>query len=347
MQIWFFTYHSYFLVSILFYSYAVADTTVSGTIDENTTWDISGSPYILNGNVTILNGVTLTINPGVVITADSGYSLSINGRLEADQITLSLTGADLEFQSGSSGWVSSSTLSFYKRIGFASGAGTSIASTDVLIEDNQIIGSTQLTNGAGITIRAGSPTIRSNTITGYSGGPLISGIIINGASPALSYNEITQSTYGIFLIGTEGTPSAPEIYNNIISNSETGIFVNPNCLPIANDNDIYNNGVGVSYPSQPFINFQYNWWGSSTGPNHENNPGGNGDIVEGNVDYSNWLKYPANIDYYTERDFNGDNYVDLLWRHGTRSKCHLVDGWYVFGFSGMAGYSVRYQLGNC
>src|SRR5712692_1639938 len=40
----------------------------SGTISTNTTWDVSGSPFVLAcGGVTVPSGVTLTIAAGVVV----------------------------------------------------------------------------------------------------------------------------------------------------------------------------------------------------------------------------------------------------------------------------------------
>lgn len=45
----------------------LADTDVNGTITENTTWGLNGSPYILIGDLHINSGVTLTVEHGVEI----------------------------------------------------------------------------------------------------------------------------------------------------------------------------------------------------------------------------------------------------------------------------------------
>jgi parallel beta-helix repeat protein len=58
-------------------------TNVSGPISVDTTWDIGGSPYIVVGNVTVMNGITLTIDPGVEVRFDGNYSLSVDGTLDA------------------------------------------------------------------------------------------------------------------------------------------------------------------------------------------------------------------------------------------------------------------------
>ena len=44
-----------------------ADTPVSGLITINTTWDQAGNPYLVTGDIAVNNGVTLTIDPGVII----------------------------------------------------------------------------------------------------------------------------------------------------------------------------------------------------------------------------------------------------------------------------------------
>ena len=44
---------------------AAADTSIpGGTINADTTWNLVGSPYIVQGSVTIASGYTLTIDPG-------------------------------------------------------------------------------------------------------------------------------------------------------------------------------------------------------------------------------------------------------------------------------------------
>ncbi|MCB0643114.1 MAG: hypothetical protein KDC44_15800, partial [Phaeodactylibacter sp.] len=52
---------------LLFISCTVlpGQTNVSGTIASNTTWDLAGSPYILESDVLVPDGVTLDIDPGV------------------------------------------------------------------------------------------------------------------------------------------------------------------------------------------------------------------------------------------------------------------------------------------
>ena len=74
------------LVVIIFATQSLTtngQTYISGFISANTTWDLAGSPYIVNGNALLSNGYTLTINPGVVVKFDSLKALQIDGKLIA------------------------------------------------------------------------------------------------------------------------------------------------------------------------------------------------------------------------------------------------------------------------
>ena len=66
-----------FLISLITF----AQTNVSGPYFTNTVWNLSGSPYNLYGDVQIPDGVSLTIEPGVVINFNSDYEILIKGTL--------------------------------------------------------------------------------------------------------------------------------------------------------------------------------------------------------------------------------------------------------------------------
>ena len=73
----------FILISCLYSAVLFGQTNVSGLINSNTTWDLAGSPYIVNGNLAVNAGVTLTIEAGVQVKLDSGKSILMNGELIA------------------------------------------------------------------------------------------------------------------------------------------------------------------------------------------------------------------------------------------------------------------------
>lgn len=61
-----------------------AATFVSGIIATNTTWTKANSPYIVNGDLSVDSGYTLTIQPGVEVRVDSTRSIIVDGKIIAD-----------------------------------------------------------------------------------------------------------------------------------------------------------------------------------------------------------------------------------------------------------------------
>ena len=62
---------------------ARSQTTVSGRIEQDTTWTQDGSPFVLIGPVVVVADVTLTIEPGVQVRGTAGSSLVVEGALRA------------------------------------------------------------------------------------------------------------------------------------------------------------------------------------------------------------------------------------------------------------------------
>ncbi len=81
------------LISLFFLSFSIiflplllfSQTNVSGGINTNTTWTLAGSPYIVQDDVTVDQGVILTIQAGVIVKFQDHYDdLFVNGRLIAN-----------------------------------------------------------------------------------------------------------------------------------------------------------------------------------------------------------------------------------------------------------------------
>ena len=92
-----------YLILILI-SIGYAQTEVGGIININTTWNTSGSPYVVTSNLAVMNA-TLNIGPGVEIKFNSGLNLNIltNAILivegsDQDTITFSGNGPGISWQ---------------------------------------------------------------------------------------------------------------------------------------------------------------------------------------------------------------------------------------------------------
>ena len=72
------------LLSIVYFQcMANADTEVGREITTNTTWTLAGSPYIVTQNIIVNAGVTLTIEPGVIVKLNPKLGMIIEGKLIA------------------------------------------------------------------------------------------------------------------------------------------------------------------------------------------------------------------------------------------------------------------------
>jgi Secretion system C-terminal sorting domain len=69
-----------------------AQTYVSGGIYSNTTWSVSNSPYIVTSDIVVFDGVTLNIQPGVIVKFDLNVGIELRGKLVAiGSVTDSIT----------------------------------------------------------------------------------------------------------------------------------------------------------------------------------------------------------------------------------------------------------------
>jgi parallel beta-helix repeat protein len=115
-----------------------------------------------------------------------------------------------------------------------------------------------------------SPTITGNTIDGIPGSTASSGIDFYGLTDntTVTYNSISNTSEAIVLRSGDA-PGTKIHYNNIASNA-----------------------IGVNWTiATSEVDARFNWWGSATGPSHLSNPGGSGDSITDNVDYSPWLGF--------------------------------------------------------
>ena len=89
---------------------ATGQTEISGTISNDTIW--SSDTVMVVGDVTVAEGVRLTIDPGVIVQLQNYYKINVNGSLfaigtEADSITFTIadtTGFYANINSLDGGW---------------------------------------------------------------------------------------------------------------------------------------------------------------------------------------------------------------------------------------------------
>lgn len=75
------------LLLIIGLSTAYGQTSVSGAISQDSTWNLAGSPYIVTGNVTVNSPYTLQVDSGVVVRFQANQGLYVYGSLIARHAT--------------------------------------------------------------------------------------------------------------------------------------------------------------------------------------------------------------------------------------------------------------------
>ncbi len=213
--------HIITIFAILFFapSFVFASTPVSGMLPGNTTWSVANSPYVIStASVTVPAGVTLTIDPGVIVKFDSGMSLNISGVLNTSESATeqiyftSLKDDILEDSNGDLG-LSSPVYGDWGGINIASGgaanlnhitvryAGTNISSNGGFLSlSNSIISSA---SSYGVSASgSGSATLNGNTFSDNTSGA-VSVNFSGGLSLSNSGNTASgNGTRGIIISGT-------------------------------------------------------------------------------------------------------------------------------------------------
>ncbi|MBN1971594.1 MAG: T9SS type A sorting domain-containing protein [Candidatus Delongbacteria bacterium] len=212
----------------------------SGNVSGN--WNLEGSPYLINGNITIPNTETLVIDPGVDVLFQGHYSLAVNGRLLAegtlsDSIKFSIT----ETVPTTTGWIgikfvntssendsskiSYSVLEYAINIdenNFFEGSAVRFDNFSKARVSHSNFRNNRTLAGGGIKcINTASPTIEHCFFLNNSGdsnnpgGGFAGGIaIMSNSAPIVRYNSFTQNgAYSAGAIGINEGGDA-KIYNN-------------------------------------------------------------------------------------------------------------------------------------
>lgn len=273
-----------------------ASTNVSGVISSDTVWTLTGSPYVVSSDLFIDQGVTLSIDPGVVVkfqysNIDVAGTLDVNGT----------SSEKVYFTSFVDDSVAGDTN--------GDGSATSPAPGDW--------------NGISSFERPDSNILLDNAVVRYAS----QGLYLREADVALA-NSIFENNYvGI----REEGKSVVNISNSQVVNNDTGILIlqldyEPNPIFNVDTLSIHGNQYGgVSYYITPplgkgndnhsffawfsnlfkaqdakaqstyVVDFRNTWWGDASGPTHPDNPAGLGDLIDedtflgSDVLYDPWL----------------------------------------------------------
>ena len=261
---------------------ARADTTVCGPISVDTTWTTAGNNYIVTCLVQVMQGVTLTIEPGVRVNFDAGTGLRIDGELIAHGVTFESNNP----HAAPGNWAriffmaTSEDAVFDTHGSYLSGS---------IIQDSTIVYGGGGFEGAVITYGA-SPFIQGNTIISSAS----RGIYATGRSS--SHPVVIQENFISANNGGGIYVSAGEVISNTIqgntSSGQGGGILGSNCLIRANtllDNTASSHGGGISAEDCTLI-------GNTISGNTSNDYGGgiyasggivNGNTVKGNLSLNN------------------------------------------------------------
>ncbi|MFZ4860168.1 MAG: right-handed parallel beta-helix repeat-containing protein, partial [Desulfuromonadaceae bacterium] len=325
------------------------------TIYGDETW-YSGGTYEVQGSITVEQGATLTIEPGVTVKMANGASFIVSGTLKA-------TGTTFTWADGVNAW---------RGILF-SGVGSSGSRLENCVlehargnyrnwNDNMdviyisqssptITGCTinQSTANTGIAVAGGSPVISNNTVSGMSG----NGLTVTGSDhPTVTGNAITgNGAYGIYFGGSGGV-----CQGNTSQNNGYGIFINYSPTTTISNNTFANNTEADVYATGT-VTTNETWWGKTgnielAGINIAN--GASATIASGRT-----VKIHSSLSVADggSLDLGSDNQILLgggvtIWSYGTLkatgSKFTWADGvqpWRGISFYGAGSSSSR--LENC
>lgn len=264
---------------------ALAATEVFDTLPGDTTWTLAESPYVITSDLSIPVGVTLTIEPGVVVKFHDSYTtLTVDGNLEAigtasDPIIFTAykddaAGGDTNGDGSASfpGTPTFPPVGDWRGIFFNTGSISHIVHA---------------------SIRYGGQIFFSGF--GYQRNPMVRN---NGGTLFIDSTELRPGPY------------ASEAFNQTdggttVTNSHftTGrVFVVSGGTFTIHGSTFAQSSDAIINNSPNAIDATGNWWGDASGPTHTNNPDGIGSRVTGDVSFAPFLTADPTVTTITLSD---------------------------------------------
>ena len=248
----------------------VGGNTLTGTFSVDTTL-VTNTSHAVLGDLYVPQGVTLTLEAGVVLNFTNIYNLTVDGTLivqgsQAEPVVLTSSRSAPsrgDWQGVILSADSVGNLIDYAEIRYAQ-TGLDLRSDGVTVSNSVVEHSSQ----NGIRINGASPMIDANTLRNNR-----YGLYIQSGSPQVTGNVVRDNDdYGIW-ITTSGSAPLINGRNEITANSR-GIYVQGNSnaafnpLPVVTGNDLYGNSQHDYYAASfgnaanVTLDATGNWWGT-------------------------------------------------------------------------------------
>lgn len=230
---------------------------VSGTIDHDQTFSDEGVPYIFS-NLSVAQGATLTIDPGVVV---KGAGITVDGILNA----IGTVAKPIVFTSLKDDTVDGDTNN--------DGSATTPDNMDWSVIEAK----------PGGVVNIAYATVKYGGLGGYASNDFSAyWPMIGNWNGTLNLNHVTVGGTGSWSdIHTEGETPVTTITNSKIIADQVGIKVGGGTTEI-HESSITGDGSGILLANIQTltVNAQNNWWGDASGP---------GNSLDSRINFTPWL----------------------------------------------------------
>jgi len=241
-------------------------TYVEGVITQDTIWTLVDSPFVLSNNVTVNQGATLTIEPGVYVRFGGDFSLIVNGRIVANGTAERNIHFTTNDPSSTVAWetieINGTQPSLFINC-IIEGARNAVTLDNGSLDiQNSVIRSN---SENGITLNGGALTIQNSELANDSlsainvaGGDLVSienniidsngnGVLIAGGDQVDVHNNVIASNGNGLLITGQLNGTTDIRQNEISSSKQNGILLEADTLgnTVITENNITSNNCGL------------------------------------------------------------------------------------------------------